>query len=69
MEKQEPKEPRKFFNISKMFLQEEKEQVLMLVTNALYRNEIEAPNGVLDVRIWDDSNPQMLEIGETDETV
>ena len=69
MEKQEPKEPRKFFNISKMFLQEEKEQVLMLVTNALYRNEIEAPNGVLDVRIWDDSNPQMLELGETDETV
>ena len=68
MEKQEPKEPRRFFNISKMFLQEEKEQVLMLVTNALYRNEIEAPNGVLDVRIWDDSNPQMLEIGDTDET-
>ena len=33
------------------------------------RNEIESPNGVLDVRIWDDSNPQMLELGDTDETV
>jgi len=66
MEKQEP---RKFFNVAKMFLPEEKEQVMMLVTNALYRNEIDSPNGVLDVRIWDDSNPQMLELGDTDESV
>ena len=69
MENIEPKEPKKFFNISKMFLPEEREQVLMLVTNALYRNEIDSPNGVLDVRIWDDSNPQMLELGDTDESV
>ena len=66
MEKQEPI---KFFNVAKMFLPEEKEQVMMLVTNALYRNEIDSPNGVLDVRIWDDSNPQMLELGDTDESV
>ena len=62
-------EPKKFFNVTKMFLPEEKEQVMMLVTNALYRNEIDSPNGVLDVRIWDDSNPQMLELGDTDESV
>ena len=69
MENIEPKEPKKFFNISKMFLPEEREQVLMLVTNALTRQNIESPNGVLDVRIWDDSNPQMLELGDTDESV
>ena len=65
----EKTEPKKYFNITKMFLPEEKEQVMMLVTNALYRNEIDSPNGVLDVRIWDDSNPQMLELGDTDESV
>ena len=65
----EKPEPKKFFNVAKMFLPEEKEQVMMLVTNALYRNEIDSPNGVLDVRIWDDSNPQMLELGDTDESV
>ena len=69
MENIDPKEPKKFFNVTKMFLPEEKEQVMMLVTNALYRNEIDSPNGVLDVRIWDDSNPQMLELGDTDESV
>ena len=42
---------------------------MMLVTNALYRNEIDSPNAVLDVRIWDDSSPQMFELGDTDETV
>ena len=31
------------------------------------RNEIDSPNGVFDV--YDDSNPQMLELGDTDETV
>jgi hypothetical protein len=65
----EKPEPKKYFNVTKMFLPEEKEQVMMLVTNALYRNEIDSPNAVLDVRIWDDSSPQMLELGEVDETV
>ena len=61
------KEPRKFFNITKMFLPEEKEQVMMLVQNALIRSNIESPNGILDVRIYDDSNPNMRELGNTDE--
>ena len=65
----EKNQPEKYFNITKMFLPEEKEQVMMLVTNALYRNEIDSPNGVLDVRIWDDSSPQMLELGDIDESV
>ena len=65
----EKPEPKKYFNVTKMFLPEEKEQVMMLVTNALYRNQIDSPNGVLDVRIWDDSSPQMLELGDTDESV
>ena len=66
MEKQEP---RKFFNVAKMFLPEEREQVLMLVTNALTRQNIESPNGKLDVRIWDDDNPKIFELGDTDESV
>ena len=69
MENIEPKEPKKFFNISKMFLPEEREQVLMLVTNALNRQNIESPNGKLDVRVWDDDNPKIFELGDTDETV
>ena len=65
----EKPEPKKFFNVTKMFLPEEKEQVMMLVTNALTRQNIESPNGKLDVRIWDDDNPKIFELGDTDETI
>ena len=65
----EKPEPKKFFNVTKMFLPEEKEQVMMLVTNALNRQNIESPNGKLDVRVWDDDNPKIFELGDTDESV
>ena len=69
MEKQEP---RKFFNISKLFDGVGEEAMIWgVVEHVLERNGIDPKSGIegLSVRYYDDENPELENLGDTDETI
>ena len=69
MEKQEP---RKFFNVSKLLDGIGEDQMIWsVVQNALERNGITPNSGIegLSIRYYDDENPELVNLGDTDETI
>ena len=69
MEKQEP---RKFFNVSKLLDGiGEDAMIWSVVQNALERNGIKPNSGIegLSIRYYDDNNSELVNLGDTDETV
>ena len=65
----EKNEPKKYFNISKMFELEEENMIWGIVENVLMRNNIGTDTGKMSIRYYDDGNPELEELGESDETV
>ena len=67
----EKNEPKKYFNISKMFELEEENMIWGIVENVLERNDVHPINGRkgLSIRFYEDENPALDDIGEVDETV
>ena len=65
----EKNQPEKYFNISKMFEGEEENMIWGIVENVLMRNNIGTDTGKMSIRYYDESNPELEELGETDETV
>ena len=64
------KEPKKFINVSKMLDGVEEENMIWaIVENILERNNIEPINGRkgLSIRYYDDENPAVEDLGETDD--
>tara|TARA_B100000900_G_scaffold160572_1_gene136340 strand:+ start:370 stop:576 length:207 start_codon:yes stop_codon:yes gene_type:complete len=65
------KEPKKFINVSKILDGVEEENMIWaMVENILERNNIEPINGRkgLSIRYYDDENPAVEDLGETDES-
>ena len=68
----ENKKPRKFFNISKLFDGVGEEGMIWgVVEHVLERNGIDPKSGIegLSVRYYDDENPELENLGDTDETI
>ena len=68
----ENKKPKKYFNISKLLDGVgEDAMIWSVVQNVLERNGIEPKSGIegLSIRFYDDENPQLESLGDTDETV
>ena len=63
----EKNEPKKYFNISKMFELEEENMIWGIVENVLMRNNIGTDTGKMSIRYYDDGNPLLEERGEIDE--
>ena len=67
----ENKKPKKYFNISKLLDGVgEDAMIWSVVQNVLERNGIEPKSGIegLSIRYYDDQNPQLESLGDTDET-
>ena len=67
----ENKKPKKYFNISKLLDGVgEDAMIWSVVQNVLERNGIEPKSGIegLSIRFYDDENPQLESLGDTDET-
>ena len=67
----ENKKPKKYLNISKLLDGVgEDAMIWSVVQNVLERNGIEPKSGIegLSIRFYDDENPQLESLGDTDET-
>jgi len=67
----ENKKLKKYFNISKLLDGVgEDAMIWSVVQNVLERNGIEPKSGIegLSIRFYDDENPQLESLGDTDET-